>query len=198
MLKDLYKKSLKLAAHKSSKFFLAIIAFAESSFFPIPPDIMIVPMVIAKKNDYLKIFLIATFSSAVGGLLGYFIGLTFLDLAMNVIEFYGYEEKVINLKNNLSSGNNFIYFLGTLFLAGFTPLPFKVFTITSGMIGFNIFIFFVVCLVSRALRFFVVSYLSFKFGDTFSKFMEKDAAKWFSIAGLIIVAIAITIYFTIK
>ena len=198
MLKDLYKKSLKLAAHKSSKFFLAIIAFAESSFFPIPPDIMIVPMVIAKKNDYLKIFLIATFSSAVGGLLGYFIGLTFLDLAMNVIEFYGYEEKVINLKNNLSSGNNFIYFLGTLFLAGFTPLPFKVFTITSGMIGFNIFIFFIVCLVSRGLRFFVVSYLSFKFGDTFSKFMEKDAAKWFTIAGLIIVAIAITIYFIFK
>ena len=198
MLKDLYKKSLKLAAHKSSKFFLAIISFAESSFFPIPPDIMIVPMVIAKKNDYLKIFLIATFSSAVGGLLGYFIGFVFLDLAMNVIEFYGYEEKVINLKDNLSSGNNFIYFLGTLFLAGFTPLPFKVFTITSGMIGFNIFIFFAVCLVSRALRFFVVSYLSFKFGDTFSKFMEKDAAKWFSIVGLVIVAIAITIYFTIK
>jgi len=198
MLKDLYKKSLKLAGHKSSKIFLAIISFAESSFFPIPPDIMIIPMVIAKKNDYLKIFLIATFSSAVGGLLGYFIGFVFLDLAMNVIEFYGYEEKVINLKDNLSSGNNFIYFLGTLFLAGFTPLPFKVFTITSGMIGFNIFIFFVVCLVSRALRFFVVSYLSFKFGDTFSEFMEKDAAKWFSIVGLVIVAIAITIYFTIK
>ena len=198
MLKDIYHKVLKLAGHKSSKFYLAILSFAESSFFPIPPDIMIVPMVIAKKNDYLKIFLIATFSSAVGGLLGYFIGFVFLDLAMNVIEFYGYEEKVINLKDNLSSGNNFIYFLGTLFLAGFTPLPFKVFTITSGMIGFNIFIFFVVCLVSRALRFFVVSYLSFKFGDTFSEFMEKDAAKWFSIVGLVIVAIAITIYFTIK
>ena len=198
MFKDIYQKTLKLAGHKSSKFYLALISFAESSFFPVPPDIMIIPMVIVKKNDYLKIFLIATFSSAVGGLLGYFIGLTFLDLAMNVIEFYGYEEKVINLKDNLSSGNNFIYFLGTLFLAGFTPLPFKVFTITSGMIGFNIFIFFVVCLVSRALRFFVVSYLSFKFGDTFSKFMEKDAAKWFSIVGLAIVAIAITIYFTIK
>ena len=198
MLKDIYHKVLKLAGHKSSKFYLAILSFAESSFFPIPPDIMIVPMIIAKKNDYLKIFLIATFSSAVGGLLGYFIGFIFLDLAMNVIEFYGYEEKVINLKDNLSSGNNFIYFLGTLFLAGFTPLPFKVFTITSGMVGFNIFIFFAVCLVSRALRFFVVSYLSFKFGDTFSKFMEKDAAKWFSIVGLVIVAIAITIYFTIK
>ena len=198
MFKDIYQKTLKLAGHKSSKFYLAFISFAESSFFPVPPDIMIVPMVIAKKNDYLKIFLIATFSSAVGGLLGYFIGSFFLDLAMGVIEFYGYEEKVINLKDNLSSGNNFILFLGTLFLAGFTPLPFKVFTITSGIIGFNIFIFFIVCLVSRGLRFFVVSYLSFKFGDTFSKIMEKDAAKWFSIFGLIIVAIAVTIYFIIK
>jgi len=198
MFKGIYQKTLKLAGHKSSKFYLALVSFAESSFFPIPPDIMIVPMVIAKKNDYLKIFLIATFSSAVGGLLGYFIGSFFLDLAMGVIEFYGYEEKVINLKDNLSSGNNFILFLGTLFLAGFTPLPFKVFTITSGIIGFNIFIFFIVCLVSRGLRFFVVSYLSFKFGDTFSKIMEKDAAKWFSIFGLIIVAIAVTIYFIIK
>ena len=198
MFKDIYQKTLKLAGHKNSKFYLALVSFAESSFFPIPPDIMIVPMVIAKKNDYLKIFLIATFSSAVGGLLGYFIGSFFLDLAMGVIEFYGYEEKVINLKDNLSSGNNFILFLGTLFLAGFTPLPFKVFTITSGIIGFNIFIFFIVCLVSRGLRFFVVSYLSFKFGDTFSKIMEKDAAKWFSIFGLIIVAIAVTIYFIIK
>ena len=198
MFHKLYQKSLKLAAHKSSKFFLAIVSFVESSFFPIPPDIMIVPMVIAKKNDYLKIFLIATISSVAGGILGYFIGSVFLDLAMSVIEFYGYEEKVTNLKDNLSSGNNFIFFLGTLFLAGFTPLPFKVFTITSGIIGFNIFIFFIVCLVSRGLRFFVVSYLSFKFGDTFSKIMEKDAAKWFSIFGLIIVAIAVTIYFIIK
>ena len=198
MLNSLYKKSLKLAGHKSSKFFLAILSFSESSFFPVPPDIMIVPMVIAKKNDYLKIFLIATFSSAIGGLFGYFIGSFFLDLAMNVIEIYGYEEKVVNLKINLSSGMNFIFFLGTLFIAGFTPLPFKVFTITSGIIGFNIFIFFIVCLVSRGLRFFVVSYLSFKFGDTFSKFMEKDAAKWFTIAGLIIVTIAITIYFIFK
>jgi len=198
MFKDIYQKTLKLAGHKNSKFYLALISFAESSFFPIPPDIMIVPMVIARKNEYLKIFFIATLFSAVGGLLGYFIGSFFLDLAMGVIEFYGYEEKVINLKDNLSSGNNFILFLGTLFLAGFTPLPFKVFTITSGIIGFNIFIFFIVCLVSRGLRFFVVSYLSFKFGDTFSKIMEKDAAKWFSIFGLIIVAIAVTIYFIIK
>ena len=198
MFNELYQKSLRLAAHKSSKFFLAVIAFAESSFFPIPPDIMIVPMVIAKKVDYLKIFLIATISSALGGLLGYFIGSSFIELAMNVVQFYGYEDKVINLKNELSGSGGFYVFLGALFLAGFTPLPFKVFTITSGIIGFNVIIFFFICLVSRGLRFFVVSYLTYRFGNTFSIFIEKNGAKWFTIIGLIIVTIGLTIYFIIK
>jgi membrane protein YqaA with SNARE-associated domain len=198
MFKKLYQKSLRLAAHRSSKFFLAIIAFAESSFFPIPPDIMIIPMVIAKKTDYIKIFIIATIFSTLGGLLGYFIGSTFIDFAMHVVQFYGYEEKVINLKNDLTSGGGFYLFLGTLFLAGFTPLPFKVFTITSGIISFNIFVFFFICLLSRGLRFFFVSYLSYKFGNTFGNFMEKDGTKWFIIAGFIIVAIVLTIYFIIK
>lgn len=195
MFNKLYQKSLKLAEHKSSKIYLAIISFVESSFFPIPPDIMIVPMIIAKKNDFIKIFLIATIFSALGGLFGYLIGSVFFDLALKVIEFYGYQDEVFELKNNLSSGANFYFFLLTLFLAGFTPLPFKVFTITSGMISFNIFIFFFVCLVSRGLRFIVVSYLSYKFGDTFSKFMENNPTKWFLIAGLIIVSIFLTVYF---
>ena len=198
MFNELYQKSLRLAAHKSSKFFLAVIAFAESSFFPIPPDIMIIPMIIAKKVDYIKIFLIATISSALGGLLGYFIGSSFIELAMNVVQFYGYEGKVINLKNELSGSGGFYVFLGTLFLAGFTPLPFKVFTITSGIIGLNVVIFFFICLASRGLRFFVVSYLSYKFGNIFSIFMKKNGAKWFTIIGLIIVTIGLTIYFIIK
>ena len=198
MLIKLYQKSLQLAAHKSSKFFLAIISFMESSFFPIPPDVMIVPMVIAKKNDYLKIFFIATFFSTFGGVLGYFIGSYFLDVGMSVVGFYGYEDKVLNLKDNLAKGTGLYIWLATLFLAGFTPLPFKVFTITSGMIGFNIFIFFFICLISRGLRFFIVSYLSFKFGDTFNKFMQTDAAKWFTILGILIVVIVGTIYFVTK
>ena len=198
MFKVLYQKSLKLAAHKNSKFFLAALSFSESSFFPVPPDIMIVPMVIAKKVDYIKIFLIATISSSLGGLLGYFIGSSFIELAMNVVQFYGYEDKVLSLKNDLSSGGGFYVFLGTLFLAGFTPLPFKVFTITSGIIGFNVIIFFFICLVSRGLRFFVVSYLTYKFGNIFSIFIEKNGTKWFVITGFIIVTIGSTIYFIIK
>ena len=198
MLNKLYQKCLKLAAHKSSKIFLAIISFLESSFFPIPPDVMIVPMVMAKKNDYLKIFLIATLFSTLGGLLGYFIGSYFLDLGMNVVGFYGYEDKVLSLKDSLTRGTGLYIWLVTLFLAGFTPLPFKVFTITSGMIGFNLFIFFFICLISRGLRFFIVSYLSFKFGDTFNKFMKTEAAKWFTILGFLIVAIFGVIYFILK
>ena len=198
MLIKLYQKTLQLAAHKSSKKILAILSFIESSFFPIPPDVMIVPMVIAKKNDYLKIFLIATLFSTLGGILGYFIGSYFLDIGMSVVEFYGYEDKVLNLKGSLKEGTGLYIWLVTLFLAGFTPLPFKVFTITSGMIGFNLFIFFFICLVSRGLRFFIVSYLSFKFGNVFNKFMQTEAAKWFTILGILIVVIAGVIYFLAK
>ena len=198
MLIKLYQKSLQLAAHKSSKMFLAIVSFAESSFFPIPPDVMIVPMVVAKKNDYLKIFLIATLFSSLGGILGYFIGLSFSDLAQNVMVFYGYENDVDQLKDRFVMGDGRYIWIATLFLAGFTPLPFKVFTITSGMIGFNLFIFFFICLISRGLRFFIVSYLSFKFGDTFNKFMQTEAAKWFTILGILIVIMVGAIYFVTK
>ena len=199
MLKDIYQKVLKLAAHKNSKFYLAILAFAESSFFPIPPDIMVVPMVIAKKNNYLKIFFIATLFSALGGLLGYFIGSLFTDKAILLIELYGYEEQVLELKNQLSSKSGaYSIWLGTLFLAGFTPLPFKLFTITSGIINLNIFVFFFICLVSRGLRFFVVAYFSSKFGKAFSVILEKKGAMWFSIIGVAIVIIASIVYFIFK
>ena len=198
MFNELYQKSLDLAAHKRSKIFLAIVSFVESSFFPIPPDVMIVPMVVAKKNDYLKIFIIATLFSTLGGVLGYFIGSYFLDFGMTVVSFYGYEDKVLNLKDNLTKGTGLYIWLATLFLAGFTPLPFKVFTITSGMIGFNLFIFFFICLISRGLRFFIVSFFSFKFGDTFNRFMTTKAAMWFTILGIIIVLIFGAIYFIVK
>jgi len=198
MFKKLFQKSLKLAAHKSSKFFLALISFVESSFFPIPPDILIVPMVIAKKNDYIKIFIIATLFSALGGLFGYFIGSVFFELAMKVVEFYGYEENVFDLQLKLSEKGGLFLWLGILFIAGFTPVPFKVFTITSGIINFNIFIFFFICLISRGLRFFIVAFLSAKFGKAFSYFIEKKGAKWFTVIGIVIVIIATIIYFVLN
>ena len=176
MFNTLYKKCLDLAAHKSSKFFLGIVSFIESSFFPIPPDVMIIPMIIAKKKDYLKIFLIASIFSVLGGIFGYMLGAIFLDMAMNVVEFYGYEEKIDSLKYSLSQGEGFLTWLSILFLAGFTPLPYKAFTITSGLIGFNLLIFIIVSLISRSLRFFLISYLSYKFGYLFTEFMNKHGS----------------------
>ena len=142
MLKNLYDRSVELARHKFSKPILGFVAFIESFFFPVPPDLMIVPMVVAKKEDYLKIFLIATIFSVLGGLFGYMLGTFFLDIAMVVIEFYNYEEKVFDIQEKMSTREGFLLWLGIMFLAGFTPLPYKVFTITSGIISFNIFIFF--------------------------------------------------------
>ena len=198
MFKTLYNKCLNLAAHKSSNFFLGVVSFVESSFFPIPPDVMIIPMVIAKKKSYLKIFLIASIFSVLGGIFGYMLGAIFLDMAMSVIEFYGYEKKVISLKNNLSQGEGFLAWFSILFLAGFTPLPYKVFTIASGLIGFNILIFIIVSLISRSLRFFLISYLSYKFGDLFTEFMNKHGSKWFAVLGLLIVLIFIIVFLILK
>ena len=194
----LYKKCLNLAAHKSSKYYLALVSFVESSFFPIPPDVMIIPMVISKKDEFFKIFLISTIFSVLGGIIGYIIGSFFFDLGMQIMSFYGYEDKLINLKNNLLSSDGFYAWLGILFLAGFTPLPYKVFTIASGLISFNILVFILISLISRGLRFFIVSYLSYKFGNLFTEFMEKHGSKWFSIIGILIVLIGVIVYLIMK
>ncbi len=198
MFTQLYNKCLKLAAHKYSNYFLAIVSFLESSFFPIPPDVMIAPMAIAKKNDFFKIFLVATIFSVLGGMAGYMLGVYFFDFAMNIVEFYNYEEKVINLKTTLTQGDGFYTWLGILFLAGFTPLPYKVFTIVSGLISFNFVIFILISLISRGLRFFIVSYLSSKFGDTFTEFMNRYGQRWFTIIGILIVILAAIFYLLIK
>ena len=199
MLKNIYDKTLKLAAHKSANFYLSIVSFIESSFFPIPPDVMIIPMSLAKKEEYLKIFFIATLFSSLGGLFGYFIGSLFTDKAIILLGFYGYEEQVLQLKNQLNSKNGaYSLWLGTLFLAGFTPLPFKIFTITSGIINFNIFAFFIICLISRGLRFFIVAYFSVKFGKPFVSFLEKKGGIWFSVVGILIIILVLLVYLIIR
>ena len=198
MFKSLYKKCLDLAAHKSSKYYLAMVSFVESSFFPIPPDVMVIPMVISKKNDFIKIFLITTIFSVLGGILGYLIGAFFFEFGAHIMSFYGYEDKLSKIKENLVNSDGFYAWLGVLFLAGFTPLPYKVFTIASGLIGFNFLIFVLISLISRGLRFFIVSYLSYKFGDLFNEYMDKHGSKWFTIIGILIVIISLIIYLIFK
>ena len=174
MLKKLYDRCVLLARHKFSKPLLGFVSFIESFFFPVPPDLMIVPMVVAKREDYLKIFLIATFGSVLGGLFGYMLGVFFLDASMVIIEFYGYEEKVFEMQDKMSTKGGFLAWLGIMFLAGFTPLPFKVFTITSGVINYNLPVFFFICLFTRGLRFFLVSYLTSLFGQNLVNSLKKE------------------------
>jgi len=198
MFQTLYKKCLDLASHKSSNFYLGLVSFIESSFFPIPPDVMIIPMVIAKKKAFIKIFLIASIFSVLGGIFGYLIGYLFFDLAMCVIEFYNYEDKVKDLKLSMSEGSGFLAWLSILFLAGFTPLPYKAFTIASGLIGFNLPVFTIVSLISRSLRFFIVAFLSYKFGELFTEYMNNHGSKWFTAIGVLIVIIFVFVYLVLK
>jgi len=198
MLKNLFDKCVKLASSKFAEYSLAIVSFVESSFFPIPPDIMIVPMVVANKEKYFKIFLIATLFSALGALLGYFIGFVFFnELGVKVFEFYGHTNTDFLRAKFQTSDGSFSWLL-ILFTAAFTPLPFKLVTIFSGFIQFNLILFFFTSLFARGLRFFIVAYLSFRFGSTFSSFLEKKGAFWATVIGLTIVVLALIIYLMIK
>jgi membrane protein YqaA with SNARE-associated domain len=159
---------------------------------------MIVPMVVAKSKKYLKIFLIATLFSSFGAFLGYFIGSFFFsELGVKIFEFYGYDNTNF-LKEKFQTDDGVFSWILILFTAAFTPLPFKLVTIFSGFIQFNLILFFLTCLLARGLRFFIVAYLSSKFGLTFSIFLEKKGSLWATIIGSVIVILALLIYLIIK
>ena len=189
MIKKLYDKCVTWAGHRYAKPILAIEAFIESSFFPIPPDVMIIPMVISKKNEFVKIALIATIFSVLGALFGYYIGYSLNEVAIKIFEIYGYEYSD-SFKEKFSTRGGFVAWLGILITAGFTPLPFKLLTISSGIIHFNLISFIFICIVTRGLRFFLVAYLTYKFGSKFGPFLEKQGGKWAMIIAIIIIGIA--------
>jgi len=194
MIKKLYDKCVVWAGYKYAKQILAFEAFIESSFFPIPPDVMIVPMVVSKKNEFIRIALIATIFSVLGALFGYYIGYSLNEIATKIFELYGYEYSD-KFRENFTAGGGFKAWLGILFTAGFTPLPFKLLTISSGIIHFNLISFIFICIVTRGLRFFLVAYLTYKFGSRFGPFLEKKGGQWAIIIAVIIIVIAAGIYF---
>ena len=193
MIKKFYDKCITWAGYKYAKQLLAFEAFIESSFFPIPPDVMIIPMVVAKRNEFIRIALIATIFSVLGALFGYYIGYSLNELAIKILEFYGYESS-ISFKEKFSTEGGLTAWLGILFTAGFTPLPFKLLTISSGIIHFNLFFFIVICIFTRGLRFFLVAYLAYKFGNKIGPFLEKEGAKWSIVIASIIILVVAAIY----
>ena len=195
MIKKLYDKCVEWAGHKFANPILAFIAFLESFIFPIPTDAMLIPMVIAKRNQFLKISLIAIIFSVLGAVIGYLIGYIFFnEIGIKIFELFGAENANI-FKEKLASEKGLLSGILILFIAGFTPLPFKIITISSGFVHFNIFFFIITCFLARGLRFLLVGYLTYKYGAAIGPFLEKKGGQWTVAISAIIVVIAIGIYF---
>ena len=194
MLKELYYKSLKLASHKSSKYFLAFISFIESFIFPIPPDVLIIPMTIAKRQEWIKIAAVATIGSVAGACLGYFIGYVFFnEVGVKIFELYGVDNTSF-LKDKVSSEGGVVAWITLLAIAGFTPVPFKLLTITSGFVHFNIIYFIAIAAATRGLRFFLIAFLIGNFGPAMKKIIEKKLLTVSIIFSIVIIVLAYFIY----
>ena len=194
MLKNLYNKSINLAGHKKSKSFLGFISFIESFIFPIPPDVLIIPMTIAKKKEWFRIALIATIFSVLGACLGYLIGFIFFnEIGVRIFELYGVDDTSF-LKDKVSSEGGVIAWITLLAIAGFTPVPFKLLTITSGFVNFNIFYFVIISAITRGSRFFIIAFLVGNFGSTVKKIIEKRMLSVSIILSIILICIAYLVY----
>ena len=193
MFKELYLKSIRLAGHKNSKSFLGFFSFIESFIFPIPPDVIIIPMTIAKRKEWFKIALIATLGSVLGACFGYFIGYVFFnEIGVKIFEFYGVDPSF--WKNKVSSEGGVIAWMTLLAIAGFSPVPFKLLTITSGFVHFNLAYFIIISLLTRGSRFFLISFLIGNFGQTMKLLIQKRLLKISLIFSIFIIFFAYLIY----
>ncbi len=194
MFLELYEKTIKLAGHKNSKFLLGIISFIESFIFPIPPDVLIIPMTIAKKRNWIKIALIATVGSVLGACLGYLIGYIFFNqIGVKIFELYNVDN-VSFLKDKISSDGGVLAWITLLAIAGFSPIPFKLLTITSGFVHFNFIYFIFVSLITRGLRFFIIAFIISKFGPTMEKIIKEKLLKVSIILSILIIIFVYLIY----
>ena len=194
MFKELFNKTIRLAGHKSSKKILGFISFIESFIFPVPPDVLIIPITIADRQRWVKIASIATIGSVLGASLGYFIGYVFFnEIGLKIFELYGVDNASF-LKDKMSSDSGVLAWATLLAIAGFTPIPFKLLTITSGFVQFNIFYFIIVSLMTRGSRFFLIAFLVGNFGPTMNKIIEKKLLKLSIIISTILIIFVFLIF----
>ncbi len=194
MFRKLYNKTIELAGNKNSKLFLGLVSFIESFIFPIPPDVIIVPMTIAKPKKWIKIALIATTGSVLGAILGYFIGYIFFsEIGVKIFELYGVDDTSF-FKDKVSSDGGVIAWMTLLAIAGFTPVPFKLLTITSGFVHFNIFYFIIISILTRGSRFFIIAFLIGNFGPKMKRILEKKLFVFSIIFTGIIIVVGFLVY----
>ncbi len=169
---------------------LFIIALAESSFFPIPPDVLLIALAIGATSKSFKFAALCTVGSVVGGIIGYFIGLLFFDLVgIKILEFYGVMDQYELVRQWYLKWD--VWFVG---VAGFTPIPYKVFTISAGAFGMNLPAFVIVSAVSRGARFFIVAGLIYKFGRRIREFIDK----YFNLLSILFIALLIIGFLVLK
>ncbi len=192
MLAILYDMTMRWANHRNAPVFLAMLSFAESSFLPVPPDVMLAPMSMAKPKSAWRYALIATLFSVFGGVFGYFLGVIFEPAMLQFIEKAGYTNAYSNVKQLFDSWG-----FWAVLLAGATPIPYKVFTIGAGVLQFNLFGFIVASVLGRGLRFFLVSSLM-KFNgnriDQFCRYFFAKHGKSLFITVVLLVLIYIIFY----
>lgn len=187
---SLIHNTIKISGNKKSLSFLGIISSAESIFFPIPPDVFLIPIVLAKKYSWKFLALFTTTCSILGGIFGYFIGVFFWDIiGLYIVELYGGLDKINYLKNLF-----FNYGWMIILIAGFTPLPYKIFTLGSGFLNFNFFLFVFCSIISRGLRFYFLAYLVNKYGSRSIKMVERYFTQITFVVALIFILILILIY----
>lgn len=177
MLRRLYNWTLSLAQSEHALWALAIVAFLESSVFPIPPDIIMIPMIIARPNRAFLIAGIALLASVLGGLLGYYIGAGLFDvLGQPLIDFYGKADAATQFNERFKAWGAW-----AVLIAGITPFPFKVITIMSGWTGLNLAVFIVSSIIARGLRFYIIALLLWKFGTPIRDFIERQLGLMFTL-----------------
>ena len=170
LTRRIYDHTLNLASRKNALTWLFIISFIESSFFPIPPDIMIIPMVLATPKEAYKIAGVATVASVLGGYFGYFIGIYGFELiARPLLEFYGYMKQFGEFENYYHEYGAWI-----VFGAGITPFPYKIITIASGVVRLDLVVFTIASVIARGMRFYFIAWLLKRFCDPMKVFIEKN------------------------
>lgn len=180
-VRRIYDEVIHLSAKQHALFWLAVISFVESSFFPIPPDIMLIPMILATPKQAWKIAGVCTVASVIGAYLGYIIGFYFFQLiAEPLLSFYGYLEKFNEFKDLYNEYGAWI-----VFGAGITPFPYKIITIASGVVHLNLAVFTVASVIARGLRFFLIAWLLYAYGEKMRTFIEKNLG-WLSVLFLIL------------
>jgi len=189
LFSNLYDRVLGWSAHRNASYYLAGLSFAESSFFPVPPDVMLAPMVLAKRNNAWKLATITTVASAIGGVFGYLIGMLAFESIEPWIKQFGYMDVYQHTQALFREWDVWI-----IFIAGFTPIPYKIFTISAGVAGMAFIPFVIASLIGRGARFFLVASMIYLGGDR----MEGLLRKYIDRLGWIIIGLLVLLYFLYK